>query len=120
MLNVYTKNQTSSRTKIMGVFTIVATLCITTGVMYALVDNTIGRELAESMQLSLYAFAAVVAGPKLYMIPPEIKPNRMWKRAVHFGGRIVPSHWLESADLAEYWRKMFESASSFNRMRIPS
>ena len=61
-----------------------------------------------------------IAGPKLYMVAPNFWPNRMWKKAVCKGGRWVPNHWLESADLLEYWRRMYECSNRLRRFGIRS
>ena len=77
---------------------------------------TTGAEFAGSVQMGVYGWAFAMAGPELYMQPPKVEFGRMWRRAVKFGRRVVPSHWLESADLTEYWRKMFERSASLKRL----
>lgn len=77
-------------------------------------------EFVEPIYAGLYAANVAIAHPKLYMVSPNFRQNGMWRRAVKKGGRWVPSYWLESADLLEYWRRMFECSREFRRSRIRS
>ena len=77
-------------------------------------------EFAEPIYAGLYAANVAIAHPKLYMVSPNFRPNGMWRRAVKKGGRWVPNYWLESADLLEYWRRMFECSRELRRFRIRS
>ena len=70
--------------------------------------------------VGLYGASVAIAYPKLHMSSPDYKLNGMWKRATEKVGRWVPSYWLESADLLEYWRRMFELSREFRRSRMRS
>ena len=78
---------------------------------------TEGGEFVHPIFVGLYGANVAIAYPKLYMSSPDYKTNGMWRRATEKVGRWVPSYWLESADLLEYWRRMFELSREFRRFR---
>ena len=77
-------------------------------------------EFVEPIFGGLYGANVAIAYPKLYMTSPNYKLNGMWRRATEKVGRWVPSYWLESVDLLEYWRRIFEISREFRRSSIRS
>ena len=100
-----------------GIVTVLLGICQVALPVLVLSLLLVWGEFVPPVFVGLYGASVAIAYPKLYMSSPGYKTNGMWRRATEKVGRWVPSYWLESADLLEYWRRMFELSREFRRFR---